>query len=145
MSLHENKTIARRYFEEVLSEGNLALLDELAADDMVDHAGSAAGWLPGRAGFKQHVTLFRTAFPDLRVTVDDMVAEGDTVVAFWTVSGTHNGEWWGVPATGKHLTITAVSTIRIENGQIAEYRARADRYGALLQLGVVAAPAQAAR
>jgi steroid delta-isomerase-like uncharacterized protein len=128
-----------------VSGGNLALLEELAAEDIVDHSAAVMGWLPGRAGFKQHVIWFRTALPDLHITVDDMVAEGNRVVAFWTARGTHEGEFFGVAPTGKPVTGTAISVLRVAGGQIAEYKVWPDRLAVMQQVGAIPAPAQVTR
>ena len=105
MSASENKALIRRYFEEALNQKNLALLDELVSDE----------------NLKQLVTSkLGIAFPDLHRTVDDVVAEGDKVVARQTMRGTHTGKYLGIPPTGRKVTFTAIGIYRIKDGKIAE-------------------------
>lgn len=115
----ENKALYRRWFEEVVSEGDLSLADEVLADEYVMH-------FPGldqpvdREGHKQLVMMFRAGFPDWVETVEDVLAEGDKVVIRVTGRGTHEGEFQGMPATGRRVTATGVGIGRIENGRIIE-------------------------
>lgn len=96
----ENKALIRRYFEEVWNKGNLAFVDENMASSYVNHDPALAGF-PQIQGFKQRVTMIRTAFPDFHFTIDDMVAEGDKVVTRWTARGTNRGAFMGIPPTGR--------------------------------------------
>jgi predicted ester cyclase len=134
MTLEENKRVVRRFFAELFGAGNLHLLDELVAPHAV-HAASTSGWEPGREGFRHHVIWFQNAYPDRRLTVDELIAEGEHVVAFWTMRGTHQGEFWGVQPTGRHVVLKAVSRLRVVNGQVCEFQVHPDRLGMLLQLG----------
>ena len=95
----QNKTLVRRVVEEVYNQGNLAVADELAASDLVVHQTSQE--IRGREGAKQYVAALRAAFPDLHMTIEDQIAEGDRVVTRWTARGTHTGEFHGIPPTGK--------------------------------------------
>ena len=133
MTPEDNKRVVRRFFEELGGEGNWALLEELVAPDAV-HVVSTP-WVPGREGFRQHILWFRNAYPDMHLTVDDLIAEGDRVIAFWTMRGTHQGECWGVQPTGRHVVFSALSRLRVRNGQVCEYEVRPDRLDILLQLG----------
>ncbi len=135
MMLKDNKSIVRRVFEELIGRGNLGLLEDIVAPDIIDHTAQTGGWVPGREGFQQHVTWFRSTCPDMQITVEDLVAEGERVIAFWTFRGTHQGEFWGVQPTGRHIVGSAISTLRVQNGQVVEYAVRPDRLGILLQLG----------
>ena len=103
----QNKAIARRFLEEVVNKGNLAVADRLVVPDFVDH-NPLPGLEAGAEGFKQSFVVFRAAFPDLKYTIEDIIAEGDKVVVRWTAKGTHKGELLGMPATGKHVAITGV-------------------------------------
>jgi steroid delta-isomerase-like uncharacterized protein len=136
-----NKTLSRRFFEEVFGKGKLNLLDELIAKD---HVNSGPGTLPGlpagSEGTKQLVTVYRNAFPDLHFTIDEQIAEGDKVATRWTVQGTHKGELAGIPATGKSSTVTGVTVDRIANGKIAETWGIFDQFGMMQQLGVIPMP-----
>jgi steroid delta-isomerase-like uncharacterized protein len=138
--LEANKALYRRWFDEVVSEGNLALADELLADDYAMH-------FPGidapvdREGHEQLVLMFRTGFPDWVETVEDVIAEGDRVVVRVVGRGTHEGEFQGIPPTGRRVIATGVGIARIANGQIAETWAAYDALGLLRQLGALPAPA----
>ena len=141
-----NKTVSRRLFEEVWNKGNLAVLNELIAND---HVNSGPGTLPGLPtgpeGAKQFVMMYRNAFPDTHFTIDEQIAEGDKVVTRWTAHGTHKGELLGIPATGKSSTVTGISVDRIVNGKIAESWGIFDQFGMMQQLGVIPTPEPAAK
>ena len=136
-----NKTVSRRFFDEVWNKGNLAVLDEIITKD---HDNTGPGTLPGLPngpeGSKQFVTTYRNAFPDVRFTIDDQIAEGDKVVTRWTAHGTHQGELQGIPATGKSTTVTGIAVNRLVNGKIAESWGIFDQFGMLQQLGVIPTP-----
>jgi steroid delta-isomerase-like uncharacterized protein len=146
MSSETNKTVSRRFFEEVFSKGKLNLLDELITTDHVNNGPGNPPELPtGIEGTKQLVTLYRNAFPDLRFTVDEQIAEGDKVVTRWTGQGTHKGELLGIPATGKSSTVTGIIIDRLVNGKIAESWGVFDQFGMLQQLGVIPTPELASK
>jgi len=126
----------RRNCEEVLSKGNLAVVDELQATNYVYH-GSGGQEFKGPEGFKQLVTMLRTAFPDLHVTVEDMVAEGDKVAHRLTLRGTHKGDFMGIAPTGKQVTFAAIVISRFAGGKEVEAWANLDQLGMMQQLGVV--------
>ena len=88
--------------------------------------------------------MYRSAFPDLRLTIDDLIAEGDKVVARWTAQGTNTGELMDMPPTGKESKVTGISILRISRGKVVEQRANWDTMGMLQQLGVVPAPGEGA-
>src|SRR3954454_8687479 len=111
-----NKQLAQTFYDEVVAKGRVELLDTLASPDMVDHGAAAMGWKPGRDGFVQHIEWLNSGVSSINVTVDDLLAEGDRVVVYWTIQGTHTGEFFGVPATGREFTGTAVSQLSFENG-----------------------------
>jgi steroid delta-isomerase-like uncharacterized protein len=141
-----NKTLSRRFFEEVFGKGKLNVLDEIIASD---HINSGPGNLPGLPagpeGTKQLVTAYRNAFPDLGFTVDEQIAEGDKVMTRWTAHGTNQGELLGMPATGKSSTVTGIVVDRIVNGKIAESWGIFDQFGMMQQLGVIPTPELAAK
>lgn len=141
MSATENKTLARRFYEE-LSKGNLAIVDEVAAANMIDHNPPAPGLAPGREGAKQVFNMFRAAFPDLHFTVEDQVAEGDKVVSRLTVRGTHRGQFQGIPPTGKTVTVGLIDIFRIAGGKGVERWGQMDSMGLMQQLGAVPQPGQ---
>ena len=141
-----NKTISRRFFEEVFGKGKLNVLDEIIATDHVNTGPGALPELPtGPEGAKQLVTLYRNAFPDLHFTIDEQIAEGDKVVTRWTADGTNKGELLGMPATGKSSTVTGIVVDRIANGKIAESWGIFDQFGMMQQLGVIPTPELAAK
>ena len=137
MSTEQNKAMDRRVYEEVWNRGNLAVIDELVAANYVDHDPQPTGALKGLEGLKQSVTMYRTAFPDVHFTIEDQIAEGDTVVTRWTARGTHQGPLMGIPPTGKQAMVTGVSITRWASGQVAEGWTNFDALGLLHQLGAV--------
>ena len=142
MSVEENKAVIRRYIEELWGQGNMALEDDLLDRSLVDHNPSP-GMTPDYAGHHQILTIFRAAFPDIRMTLDDLVAEGDRVVDRWTARGTHTGEFGGIPATGRPVAVTGIDITRLENGKIVEIWHQEDIIGLMQQLGAIPAPAAA--
>lgn len=134
MTLEENKRVVRRFFEELFGAGNLHVLDELVAPH-AEHAASTSSWEPGREGFRKHVLWIHNALPDMHLKVEELIAEGEQVVAFWTIRGTHQGELWGVQPTGRPVVITAVIRLRVINGQVCHCQFLPDRLGILIQLG----------
>jgi steroid delta-isomerase-like uncharacterized protein len=141
MLTETNKTLSRRFLEEVFNNGKLNVLDEIIAKD---HVSTGPGTLPGLPtgpeGQKQLVTVYRNAFPDVHFTIDEQIAEGDKVVTRWTGRGTHKGELLGIPATGKSSTVTGIAVDRIVNGKIAESWGIFDQFGMMQQLGVIPMP-----
>jgi steroid delta-isomerase-like uncharacterized protein len=137
MASEEYKAIVRRLFDEVWNSGNVGLLDELLAPDFVDRAAQMGGDDPSAEGFKTQVRLFRTAFPDGRSQIEDLIGEGDRVVARWTDGGTQRGQWMGIAPTGKRVTITGIDIYRIKAGRIAEFWCNEDELGLLRQLGAI--------
>jgi steroid delta-isomerase-like uncharacterized protein len=143
MSTEANKAIIRHLFEEAFGQGNLAVLDEIIAPDQVNRGPGALPGMPsGPEGSKMLITAYRNAFPDLHFTIDQQIAEGDTIVTRWTAHGTHNGEFAGIPPTGKTATVVGMGVDRVENGKIVESWGLFDQFGMLQQLGVIPAPAQ---
>jgi len=130
----ENKTIVRRYFEGVFNKKVLAVLDDLIALSFVGHTSMGTD-VHGPEGVKQQVGMFSTAFPDMHYTVEDLVAEGDKVVARFTFRGTHKGEFLGIAPTGKRVTGTGTGTYRITNGKMQDAWVNRDIFGVLQQLG----------
>src|SRR3712207_5560192 len=137
----ENKSIAERFNEDVWGRGDEAALEELLAPDFVDHD-PLPGQSPDREGRRQILAAFRSAFPDLHVTAEDVVAEGDKVVSRWTARGTHQGELMGIAPTGNRVTIKVIDVMRIAEGRIAERWAQFNNLEVMQQLGVVPDPGQ---
>jgi steroid delta-isomerase-like uncharacterized protein len=139
MSGEQNKELARRYLEEVWGMGNVVAEEELLATDFVDHM-PPAGTPPTREGHQRSLVMFRTAFPDMKITVEDLIAEGDKVVDRWTVTGTQTGDLFGMTPTGKRIEISGMDILRIEDGKIREIWHVEDVFGMLRQLGVFPQP-----
>lgn len=144
MSTEANKAIIRRFFEEAFEKGNLAVLDEIVAPNQVNGGPGALPGMPsGPEGSKMLVSAYRNAFPDLHFTIEEQIAEGNTVVTRWSAHGTHQGELGGLPATGKVAIVVGLGVDRIENGKIVESWGLFDQFGMLQQLGVIPTPDQA--
>src|SRR5215212_7080522 len=141
MSAEENKTTMRRYLD-VFEEGNIDLLDELLAPDYVNHTPATPDLPTGPEGVKGVVSMFRGGMPDLRVMVEDMIAEGDKVATRYTLEGTHEGELFGIPPTGQRLSIKSMTVERVSEGKIRDHWRVTDNLDMMQQLGVVPAPGQ---
>lgn len=125
---------------EVFNEGKIELVDELVHPDFVDHSPPLPGISPDREGIKKLVAGLRQAFPDLKNTINQVIAEGDLVALHVTTSGTMRGDFAGMPASGKQATWDAMHITRFEDGKIAEHWVVQDQLGMLVQMGFVEAP-----
>ncbi|MFC7129080.1 ester cyclase [Haloferax chudinovii] len=134
----ENERIARRFPEEVASEGNIGLIDELCAEDVLDH--SPLGEVRGRDELKAQISGLRESFSDFSATVEDAISAGDTVAMRVTLRGTHDGAFMGIEPTGKSIEVGNMVFTRIEDGVIAERWVHPDMLGMLTQLGAVELP-----
>jgi steroid delta-isomerase-like uncharacterized protein len=139
MSEH-NKAIVRRSFDELFTQGDLDVADAVFASDYVGHDPSLPQPIRGPAEFKRFVTMYRTAFPDLELTVDDQLADGDLVATRFTARGTHRGPLMGIPPTGRKVTVTGISIDRMVNGKSAESWTNYDVMGMMQQLGILPTP-----
>jgi steroid delta-isomerase-like uncharacterized protein len=133
----QNKTAVRRLFDELWNKGNLPVADELIAPGYIHHDASTPDVGRGPESEKKRVTLYRNAFPDLRLTIEDTIAEGETVVARWTCRGAHRGDLSGFAPTGKQFAITGVSVMRFAGGKMVEGYVNWDALGLMQQLGAV--------
>ena len=124
---------------EILNNGNFGLIDEIVATDFVEHD-PQPGMPPTREGLKQTLQALKTAFPDLRYTIEDSLESGDKVVHRLTGTGTMKADYMGMPATGKRATWTEIHIGRVANGRLAEHWGLVDQLGLLVQLGIVPAP-----
>jgi steroid delta-isomerase-like uncharacterized protein len=129
-----NKALFKTFVDEVMNNGNMAKVDELMAADFVEHEEMPPGTPPGREGCKAFFVMFRKAFPDTKVTIDDLMAEGDKVMALETWTGTNKGSFMGMPATGRTVSFQCVDVVRMENGKAVEHWGVADRMGMMQQL-----------
>ena len=141
MGTEDNEAIARRELEELWIGGHLALVDELYAPDVVDHH-PLPGQVPGREGVRQAIALINRVFP-CQGTIEGTLAAGDTVARWWTMRGTHEAEFLGLPATHRPATLTGIDVLRIVDGKIVEVWHEEDLLGLLQQLGAVPAPGAA--
>jgi len=135
----ENKDKARRLVEEAFGQGKLEVVDEVLDPDFVCYdPNSEAGEVRGADNIRQEIEWFRNAVPDLTYTVVDQVAEGDKVVTRYTASGTHQGEFFGVPATGNRIEMSGIQIDRFdESGKLVEEWPEYDLLGAMRQMGAV--------
>jgi steroid delta-isomerase-like uncharacterized protein len=141
MSTEQNKLHVRRFYEEVWNKGHLEVAGELAAPECVRHDPSGP-MQSGPAGFQQTAAMLRTAFPDLQLSLDVMVAEADMVVARWTIRGTQQGSLGPIPPTGKRVEFVGVNIFRLASGKIVEIWNHRDDLRLYQQLGVRPAPPQ---
>ena len=143
MAGEDLKAVVRRQVEEIFVRGDLDVADEIIATDYVGHDPALPEPTRGPEGVKQAATGYRTAFPDLTMTIEQQVAEGDTVVTRWTGRGTHEGELFGIAPTGKQVTVTGISVTRVVAGKMVEDHTNWDTFGMMQQLGVIPAPTTA--
>ncbi|MGH8508346.1 MAG: ester cyclase [Gammaproteobacteria bacterium] len=134
---HENKAVIYRLIDEVWNQRKLDVLDELVAPGAIIHSPTVPDLSRGPEGAKQYVRLLCSAFPDLHVSVDDMVAEGDKVALRWSAYGTHKGKLLSLEPTSKSMSITGQAIYTIVAGKIEEDWINADTFGMLQQLGIV--------
>jgi steroid delta-isomerase-like uncharacterized protein len=134
MSAEENKALIRRGFE-AMNTKDFAAFEQIMAPNYVNHDMPAPA--PGPEGFKQVVDMFFAAFPDMRITLETQLADGDLVANRGTMTGTHQGEFMGVPATGKQVTVPFMDFWRLENGRAVENWVRLDIMGLMQQIGAM--------
>ncbi|CAN5628949.1 ester cyclase [soil metagenome] len=139
MSAADNEAAIRHGIEQIFNLGNLAVLDERCTPDVVVHSPAQAEPMHGRATLEEFVLRLRTAFPDLHVAIDDLVADDRTVVTRCTTRGTQDGDYFGVPPTGSRVRMTEVQIFRIADGRIVELWLVFNVLDVLQQLGVVPA------
>jgi steroid delta-isomerase-like uncharacterized protein len=133
----QSKSIAVRFYSEVVNKGDTSAMNEVMAEGFIDHY--AAPHLPGgHEGFRQFLTMVATAFPDIRVSVEDMIAEGDKVVVRLNVTGTQQGVLMGtIPPSGKHAVWTGIDILKIQDGKITERWSQRDLFGMMKQIGAI--------
>ena len=141
MSTEENKALARKELQEIFAAGgNLDAAEDIYAPNYISHQPAGDEPLRGPEAIKQFAAGIRGAFPDLEIIIEDQIAEGDKVLTRFRTRGTHRGELWGIPPTGKVVEITNMSMCRIEGGKMAEEWPAPDRLGMMQQLGVINQP-----
>ena len=140
----ENKAIVRREIEEVFSaQGDLDVADEIFAPDYVGHDAISPEDAHGPEGAKETARMYRNAFPDVQLSIEDQVAEGDKVVTRWIGSGTHQGELMGIAPTGNQVRVDGITISRIEDGKIAEEWDIYDALSMMQQIGAISSPEEA--
>jgi steroid delta-isomerase-like uncharacterized protein len=140
MSAEQNAELFRRFIEEGFNRGDMSVVDEALAPDFVEHEELPPGIAPGREGVKQFVGMLRSAFPDFKFTIDDVVAQGDKVVIRSTWTGTQQGEFLGIPPTGRGVSFGVIDIVRIAGGKAVEHWGQMDSLRMMQQLGVIPAP-----
>lgn len=136
----QNKAVMRRIYEEFWNQGNFDALAEIVSSDYVLHVPTPPGAPSGREGLQWVIQMYRAAFPDIHVQVEDQIAEGDKVLTRITIQGTHQGQLMHIPPTNKEVTFTAMVVTRFKNGQNVEGWGELDRFGLMQQLGVIPTP-----
>jgi len=135
----DNSAIIRRWFEEVWNKGRLSAIDEMAAANVIGHGQAQHGVDIGLKEFRPFVQRLRGAFPDIRIAIHATIEQGDNVVARWTASMTHTGEFLGIAATGRKVVVTGTTIVRILDGKIVEGWDNWDQLGLLVQIGALPA------
>jgi predicted ester cyclase len=134
-----NKELVRRLLVDDISAGDAAVAAEIIHPEFVDHT-NPPGMQRGLDGHNAIVALFKAAFPDMEWHINDMVAEGDRVVARTTMEATHGGDFFGIPPTGRRVRVDGIHILRIADGRIAEHWGNNDDLGLMRQLGVIPSP-----
>lgn len=132
----DNKAIVRRFYDEVVNQGKIELIDELVTPDFIEHEGFP-GLPPSREGVKQFFSIIRGAFPDLQMEVHDVIGEGDRVAVRATMRGTHKGEFMGVAPTGRQVAVQVMDMVRFAGGKAAEHWGATDNVALMEQLGAM--------
>lgn len=133
----ENANTVRKVIDDIWNHGQMAMADTYFTADYIGHDPATTNATRGPEAIKQNATMYRKAFPDLHLHIEDTISDGDHVVARWTSTGTHTGDLQGIPATGKSTSSTGITIARFVNGKIAEEWANWDALGLMRQLGVV--------
>ena len=132
MAAADNRAVVQRFFDEVMNGHDASVIDQILAPEFMNHFG---GMPPAdRETFRRYLPLYPSAFPDVHTTVDDIVAEDDTVAVRFTLRGTHQGEFMGMPPTGRSVTMTGMGLFRLAGGQIVEEFVNEDTLGMIQQL-----------
>ena len=135
MGTEMNKEIVTRYYVEVLMNRDFKVFEAIFAPDFTAYGPS--GHTVNLSGYLDSIKASHGAFPDLKVIIEDQIGEGDKVVTRWTAQGTHQGAYFGIPATGKELVISAIHIHRLKNGLLEELWEQINIFGALQQLGAI--------
>lgn len=140
MSTEPNKALVRQFIEEVFNKGNVSIIDALLAPSFIEHEELPPGIPNDREGVKLLPQMMHSAFPDFKATIEDMLADGDKVVIRMTWEGTQEGEFMGIPPSGKRMSIGVIDIIRVADGQLVEHWGQMDSMGLMQQLGAMPGP-----
>ena len=135
-----NKDIIRRLNDEVWSDGNLGLIEEFIASEYIEHNTASPQEIRGPEGYRENVKMLRTAFPDMETDSEDLIAEGEKVLYYYTIHGTHEGELMGIPPTNEEVEFSGMGIARFEDGVIVEGWSVPDVFSMLQQVGLVEPP-----
>lgn len=135
----EPKELCRSFMEEVVSGGDLDRIDEFISADVIEHE-EVPGQPPGRDGVRAFFEMTHSAFPDFRVEIEQLLAEGDTVVIHSRFLGTHEGEFMGIPATGRAMDMAVIDIVRVADGKIIEHWGISDTMALMQRLGAIEGP-----
>jgi steroid delta-isomerase-like uncharacterized protein len=131
----ENKAIVRDYLEEVWHKGRLDRFEEYIAQDVIPH--SSGQGPTDAAAMKESLSTWRKAIPNIHLASDDVIAVDGKVIVRWTITGTHKGELFGIPATGRDIAFSGITIFRLAGGKIAEFWLQGDTLGLMQQLGAI--------
>ncbi len=137
MTLEDNKSLVHRFWEEIWNNANLDAVEDIVSSDFLLYLPTSPEPLNGPEGLKQWATIVSSAFPDKHFSIEDVIAEGNTVVTRWSMRATHNGNFINIPPTGKQVTLSGISIFRIIDGKIVEDRAAEDTLNLLQQVGAI--------
>lgn len=140
MGPQDPESVYRRLVDEVISGGNVATFDDLTTPNFVEHEELPPGIPKNREGTKQFFSILHTAFPDMRATIENLVAQGDMVAARLVVTGTHRGDFAGIPPTEKQVSVQVFDLCRVIDGKMTEHWGLSDQFSLLQQLGAIPAP-----
>ena len=135
MLTDDNKKISCRLFEEIWNNGDLKIIDEIISEDFLLHIGNIE--IKGLTNYTNYIKSYRNAFPDVHFKIEDLIAEEDKVVERYTATGTHKGEFYGIPPTNKKGKISGIDIVRITNGKMTERWGQADLLGLIKQLDII--------
>ena len=142
MSIEQNKALANQLIEEILNKRNVNLIDELFSPNFVENEELPPGIPPGREAPKALFGMLHSAFPDFNASIEQMIAEGDKVVIRMTWSGTHKGEFMGIPPTGRNVSFGVIDIVRLAGGKFMEHWGILDNMAMMQQLGVIPGPGE---
>lgn len=138
----DNKAIVRRLYEEVWNKRKFEFMNVLVSPSHALHGPSFSGSSIGPEAYTQVMILYTVGYPDLRFSIEEMIAEGEKVVCYWTITGTHKGEFMGIPATGKKISVDGITIHHVTKGKIMDSYVSMDMLGMMQQLGAIPAARQ---